>query len=78
VCAVLLHGELLQVILLPEGGSSTVDMGGEDLHCVCSPSSWTTFLKVVLLPEGGSGTVDKGGEDLHCAVFLHRELLKVV
>ncbi len=29
--AVLLHGELLQVIILPEGGSGTVDKGGEDL-----------------------------------------------
>jgi hypothetical protein len=42
VCAVLPHGELLQVILLPEEGSGTVDKGGEDLHSVCSPSSWRT------------------------------------
>ncbi len=48
-CAVLLHGELLQVILLPEGGSGTVDKGGEDLHCAVLLHG--ELLQVVLLPR---------------------------
>ncbi len=54
-CAVLLHGELLKEILLPEGGPGTVDKGGEDLHGAILLHG--ELLPVVLLPKESQNSV---------------------